>query len=54
MIEWGLVAKVAGGGYGLGIFVLAVLALVIWVIGLVVQKMAKTPTEGKAGTTKGK
>ncbi len=38
MIDWNLVAKVAGGGFGVTIFVLLVLALVSWIMGLVVQK----------------
>ena len=38
MIDWNLVAKVAGGGFGVTIFVLLVLALVAWIVGLVVQK----------------
>jgi Na+-transporting methylmalonyl-CoA/oxaloacetate decarboxylase gamma subunit len=54
MIDWGLVGEIAGGGYGLGILVLAVLALVIWIIGLIVQKTAKTTTESKGGGTKEK
>jgi Na+-transporting methylmalonyl-CoA/oxaloacetate decarboxylase gamma subunit len=47
MIEWGLVGKIAGGGYGLGIFVLIILSLVIWVIGLVVQRATKTKRESQ-------
>lgn len=53
MIDWNLVAKIAGGGYGLCIFVLVVLSLVTWIVGLVVQKTAKTPTEGKQSSEKG-
>jgi Na+-transporting methylmalonyl-CoA/oxaloacetate decarboxylase gamma subunit len=52
MIEWGLVGEIAGGGYGLCILVLAILAVVIWIIGLVVQKTAKTKTESKEVPTK--
>ena len=47
MIDWGIVAKVAGGGYGVTILVLIILSLVAWVAGLVIQKTAKTPLEGK-------
>jgi Na+-transporting methylmalonyl-CoA/oxaloacetate decarboxylase gamma subunit len=54
MIDGGLVAEIAGGGYGLGILVLVVLSLVIWIIGLVVQKTAKTATENKEVPTKEK
>ena len=52
MIDWNLVAKIAGGGYGLCIFVLAILALVAWIIGLVIQKTTKPPTADKKGASK--
>ena len=43
MIDWGLVAKIAGGGFGVTILVLVILCLVAWIVGLVVQKTrAKT------------
>jgi Na+-transporting methylmalonyl-CoA/oxaloacetate decarboxylase gamma subunit len=54
MIEWGLVGEIAGGGYGLCILVLIILALVIWIIGWVVQKTAKTKTESQEASTKEK
>ena len=38
MIDWSLVAMVAGGGYGVTILVLIILALVAWIVGLVIQK----------------
>ena len=38
MIDWGIVAKVAGGGFGTTIAVLVILSLVAWIVGLVVQK----------------
>ncbi len=38
MIDWSLVAKIAGGGFGVTIFVLIVLLLVVWLLGLVIQK----------------
>ncbi len=53
MIDWNLVAKIAGGGYGLVILVLTILALVAWLVGLVVQKTAKPTTEGKEDSSKG-
>jgi Na+-transporting methylmalonyl-CoA/oxaloacetate decarboxylase gamma subunit len=40
MIDWGLVAKIAGGGFGSTLLVLAIICTVIWLIGLVVQKRA--------------
>ena len=53
MIDWGLVATVAGGGFGTTIFVLIVLALVAWIVGLVVQRTTKAPPEGKQNSDKG-
>jgi len=47
MIDWNLVAKIAGGGFGVTILVLVILSLVAWVVGLVIQKTRKTITEGK-------
>lgn len=38
MIDWNLVAKIAGGGYGVTIFVLVILSLVAWIMGLVIQR----------------
>ncbi len=38
MIDWNLVAKIAGGGFGVTIFVLLVLLLVAWLVGLVMQR----------------
>jgi Na+-transporting methylmalonyl-CoA/oxaloacetate decarboxylase gamma subunit len=54
MIDWGLVGEIAGGGYGLGIFVLIILSLVIWVIGLVVQRATKAKKESQGLPTKEK
>lgn len=53
MIDWNLVAKIAGGGYGLCILVLIILSLVAWIVGLVVQKTVKTTVEGKESADKG-
>ena len=52
MIDWNLVAKIAGGGYGLSILVLVILSLVAWIVGLVVQKTAKSETGTKEGSGK--
>jgi hypothetical protein len=38
MIDWNLVAEVAGGGFGITILVLVVLSLVAWLVGLIIQK----------------
>ena len=44
MIDWSLVAEVAGGGFGVTILVLIILSLVAWIMGLVIQK---SQTKGK-------
>ena len=54
MIDWNLVAKIAGGGYGITIFVLVVLSLAAWIMGLVIQKTKKTIPEGKESPGKDK
>jgi len=53
MIEWGLVAKIAGGGFGVTILVLVILLLVAWVVGLIIQKTKKTTAENKENSGKG-
>ena len=53
MIDWNLVAKIAGGGYGLCILVLVILSLVTWLVGLVVQKTTKATPESKESFDKG-
>jgi len=37
-MDWGLVAKVAGGGFGVTILVLIILSVVIWLVGVVIRK----------------
>ena len=39
MIDWSLVAKIAGGGFGVTVLVLIVLLLIAWISGLVIQKV---------------
>jgi len=41
MIDWGLVAKIAGGGFGSTLLVLAILCVVIWLIGFVMQRKVR-------------
>jgi len=41
---WSEVARIAGGGFGVTILVLIILSVVIWVVGLVMQK---TQTKGE-------
>ena len=40
MIDWELVAKIAGGGFGSTLIILAILCIVIWLVGLVVRRRA--------------
>ena len=47
MINWNLVARIAGGGFGATILVLVILSLVAWIMGLIIRKTTKTTTEGK-------
>lgn len=47
MMDWGLVAKIAGGGFGTTIFVLIVLSLIAWGVGWLIQRTAKAPPEDK-------
>jgi len=42
MIDWNLVAKIAGGGFGVTILVLVILSLVTWVMGLIIQRTTNT------------
>ena len=39
MVDWNLVAKVAGGGFGVTILVLVILSLLAWIAGLVIPKI---------------
>jgi len=39
MIDWDLVAKVAGGGFGLTILVVLLLSLIAWIVGIVLQRI---------------
>jgi len=44
---WGEVARIAGGGFGVTILVLIILSVVIWVVGLVIQKTQARGEETK-------
>jgi Na+-transporting methylmalonyl-CoA/oxaloacetate decarboxylase gamma subunit len=46
MIDWGLVAKVAAGGFGVTIFVLTLLSVIIWLVSLVTRE-PEAPGEEK-------
>jgi len=54
MVDWNLVAKIAGGGYGVTILVLIILSLIAWVVGLIIQKNTRTTTERKGNSEKSK
>jgi len=54
MIEWDLVAKIAGGGYGVSILVLIVLAIVAWIMSLIIQKTRAKETTTPAKETPAK
>ena len=45
MIDWNLVAKIAGGGFGMTVLVLAILLGVIWLIGFMLQRKTKRDKE---------
>ena len=45
MVDWGIIAKVAGGGFGVTILVLIILAVVAWIVGLIIQRTAKERKE---------
>jgi len=47
MIDWGLVAKVAGGGFGMTLLVLVILSISIWVTGLVIRTPEPVKKETK-------
>jgi len=45
MIDWGLVAKTAGGGFGSTLLVLVILSIVIWLIGFVMRRRVRKPKD---------
>jgi len=51
-MEWGLVAEIAGGGFGVTILVLVILSLVAWIVGLVIQRATKPVVQNKGGSEK--
>ncbi len=40
MIDWSFVATLTGGGFGVTILVLAIVTVVVWLIGFLLQKLA--------------
>ena len=53
MIDWSLVAKIAGGGFGSTIIVLLILSVVAWIVGLVVQKTTRATPGSKEDSGEG-
>ena len=41
-IDWNLVAKVVGGGYGVTFLVLITLAVFAWITGFIIQRLEHT------------
>jgi len=39
-MDWGLIAKIAGGGFGSTLLILAILCIITWIIGLVIRRRA--------------
>ena len=50
-MDWSLIARIAGGGFGVTILVLVILSLVAWIVGLIIQKTGaktkETPAKDK-------
>jgi len=40
MIDWTLVSKLVGGGFGVTILIMSIMALAIWILGLVFRRIA--------------
>jgi Na+-transporting methylmalonyl-CoA/oxaloacetate decarboxylase gamma subunit len=47
MIDWGLVAKVAGAGFGVTILVLTLLSVIVWLVSLVTRESESQSKEKK-------
>jgi len=47
MIDWGLVAKVAGAGFGVTILVLTLLSVIVWLVSLVTRETESQGEEKK-------
>jgi Na+-transporting methylmalonyl-CoA/oxaloacetate decarboxylase gamma subunit len=45
MIDWSLVAEIAGGGFGVTILALVILSVVAWLVGIIIQKTKAKPEE---------
>ncbi|MFC2059458.1 hypothetical protein ACFLTS_07505 [Chloroflexota bacterium] len=38
MIDWALVAKLVGGGFGVTILIMSIMAVVIWILGVIFRR----------------
>ena len=47
MIDWGLVVRVAGGGFAVTVLVLVNLTVVVWVTGLVARRIEPKDEDAK-------
>ena len=47
MIDWGLVAKVAGAGFGVTMLVLTLLSVIVWLVSLVTRESESQSKEKK-------
>ena len=47
MIDWSLVARVAGGGFGVTMLVLIILSVAVWLMGLVTRESSGRGEETK-------
>lgn len=47
MIDWSLVARVAGGGFGVTMLVLIILSVAVWLMSLVTRESPKKGEETK-------
>jgi Na+-transporting methylmalonyl-CoA/oxaloacetate decarboxylase gamma subunit len=47
VIDWNLVARVTGGGFGVTVLVLTLLSVIIWLVGLVAREPELDSEENK-------
>jgi len=52
-VDWGLAGQIGGIGFGLVFVVLTVLALAIWLVGLVLSKIGSGKGESEIGNNGG-
>lgn len=49
MVDWGLAVETGATGFGLVFAVLLILAVVVWIVGLLVKKLAPAKPERRDG-----